>query len=107
MKALTAEIRDVVEGIHGRPAKRRGVTTVLAEVITTEGRPGWIAKVKFGSMVVAKSRYAHLTPEGALEELLAVTNKALGVESATGGRPLEGETGAEHLSSRRGDHART
>lgn len=81
LEALTTEIRDIVEGIHGRPAKRRGVTTVISEVVTADSRPGWIAKVKFGSAVIAKTRYAHFTIEGALAELRDETKKALGVSS--------------------------
>lgn len=33
--------------------------------------------------------------------------EVLGVGSPAGGRPLEGETGAQHLSNGRSDHART
>jgi hypothetical protein len=79
--ALTAEIRDVAEGIYGRPTKRRGVTTVISEVVASDMRPGWIAKVKFGSAVIAKTKYAHFTIEGALAELRDETKKALGVRA--------------------------
>lgn len=80
--ALTSEIRDIVEGLHGRPKNKRGVQVVVAEVICRDLQPGWIAKVKVGGAIVAKCcTHAHFTPEDALRELLASTKSALGVSA--------------------------
>lgn len=82
LEALTEEIRELVEGIHGRPKRKRGTTVVIASVMCSHGEPCWIAKVKFGSLVVAKCGAlpcGHASPESALEGLLEQTKRALGV----------------------------
>lgn len=86
LEQQAAEIRDVVEGIYGAPTKtRRGVTIVLAQVACAPSlRPCWIAKVKYGSLIVAKCGTppcGHWDPEDALGELLANTKRALGERS--------------------------
>jgi len=82
LEDLVAEVREVVEGIHGRPARKRGTTIVVSQVICRGGDPCWVAKVKFGSLVIAKCGNApcgHFSPESALEGLLEHTKLALGV----------------------------
>jgi hypothetical protein len=82
MVKLTTEIRDVVEGLHGRPKNKRGVQVVIAEVICKGGEPCWIAKVKVGGAIVAKCcASGHVLPTDALDALLASTKQALGVTS--------------------------
>lgn len=78
---ITTEIRDVVEGLHGRPKNKRGVQVVLAQVIARDGEPHWIAKVKFGGMIVAKTTYAYPEPRDAIAALLIATTDALRVLS--------------------------
>jgi hypothetical protein len=79
LEALTDEVRELVEGIHGRPRRKRGTTVVLSQVICSSSEPCWISKVKFGSLVVAKTEFGHPTPEAALGELLERTKRALGI----------------------------
>lgn len=86
LEQLAAEIRDVVEGIYGAPTKtRRGVTIVLAQVSCVPSlKPCWVAKVKYGSLIVAKCGTppcGHADPEGAFGDLLASTRRALGATS--------------------------
>lgn len=78
---ITDEIRDVVEGFHGRPKRKRGVVIVVSSVICQDSTPCWIAKVKFGALIVAKCgtpSCGHVSIENALLELLANTKRALG-----------------------------
>lgn len=77
--ALTTEVRDIVEGLHGRPKRKRGVQVVLAEVICRDNQPHWVAKVKNGGAVIAKTSQAYWDPLTALEALLIATKAALGV----------------------------
>jgi hypothetical protein len=82
VQRFTDEIRDIVEGIHGRPRGRRGVTVVVSNILCSDGGPCWVAKVKYGSMVIAKcgrSPCGHLSIESALSGLLAETRHVLGV----------------------------
>lgn len=85
LEQQAAELRDVVEGIYGTPTKnRRGVTIVLSQVACVPSlKPCWIAKVKYGSLIVAKCCTAngHLNPEDALGELLDSTKRAVGARS--------------------------
>jgi hypothetical protein len=80
--ALTAEIHDVVEGLYGRPRRTRGVTIVISNLLCSSGDPCWVAKVKFGALVVAKCGAppcGHFSPEAALEGVLEQARRALGV----------------------------
>jgi hypothetical protein len=82
IQRLADEIRDVVEGLYGRPPRKRGVTVVVSQILCAEGEPCWVAKVKFGALVVAKcgpKPCGHLSPEGALEGVLEQAKRALGV----------------------------
>lgn len=82
LEHAVGEIRDVVEGIHGRPKNRRGVTIVISNVLCEGGEPCWVAKVKYGSMVIAKcgpKPCGHLSIANALEGLMAETRRVLRV----------------------------
>lgn len=81
---LVDEIRDVVEGMYGRPRRKRGVVVVISNVLCAEGEPCWVAKVKFGALIVAKcgaSPCGHRSPESALEGVLEQAKRELGVRS--------------------------
>lgn len=86
VELLTDEIRDVVQGVYGAPTRtRRGVVVVISQGACSPSlAPCWVAKVKYGSLIVAKCgkpACGHFSPVAALESLLSETQKALGVAS--------------------------
>jgi hypothetical protein len=80
IERLAIEIRDIVEGLHGRGKPH--VAVIIVQVVCSDGKTvAWKAKVKRGRVAIAKCcpSSTHWTPVDALDELVASTRRALGV----------------------------